>query len=178
MVEDLGLRDATFFVQGFMIEHKLTVFEMGLRLSGGAGYLAITHENGIDPVKMHIHYALNGEFSGWDVRRDDDPYFKRPHCVIVVLLRNGTIGRIDGWDRVTRHPAVFETLKLKNLGDILTKAGTLDQVFARIYLSANDRVSLRKAVEEVCQSLAITDAEGNNMILNLFDPQAVYSELC
>lgn len=176
MIDDLGLRNGTFFLQGFMLQDQLTFFEMGLRLSGGAGYLPIAHENGIDPVKMHIRYALTGEFSGWDVRTADSPHFKRPHFVLVVLLRNGTIGRIRGWDSIMTHPAVFETLRLKNEGDVLTKAGTLEQVFARIYLWSDDQASLTRAVTEVCRSLEITDSEGKNMILNACDEKQCLSE--
>jgi hypothetical protein len=169
LVDDLGLRDGTFFVQGFVLEDEITLFEMGLRLSGGAGYLAITHENGIDPVKMHIRYALTGQFSGWDVRTDDNPRFRHPHAVIVVLLRNGIVGDIRGWEAVNSHSAVFASVRHRNVGDVLTKAGTLDQVFARIYLSASDTASLREAVDEVRRFLEILDTDGNNMILNSFD---------
>ena len=173
MVDDLGLRNGTFFVQGFVIRDEITLFEMGLRLSGGAGYLLITHQNGIDPVKMHINYALTGEFSGWDVRSSDKPRFEKPHCVIVVLLKNGTVSDVLGWGAVTSHPAVFETVRLINPGDVLTQAGTLNQVFARIYVSASDASALRQAIDEVRGSLQVKDVDGNEMILDSFDSKVV-----
>ena len=175
MVKNLGLKNGTFFIQGFVIDGVIMVFEMGLRLSGGAGYLLITHQNGIDPVKMHINYALTGSFSGWDVKSDDNPYFENPHCVVVVLLRNGTIGKIDGWSSVKTHPAVFETIQLLREGDVLNQAGTLNQVFARIYMSAENRADLKKAIREVQTALDIKDDTNKNMILNSFNIQDAFS---
>jgi biotin carboxylase len=173
LVADLGLRDGTFFVQGFVLDGTVTLFEMGLRLSGGAGYLPIAHENGIDQVKMHVAYALTGQFSGWDLRIADNPRFQRPHCVLVVLLRNGIIGRIEGWEQVCAHSAVYATLRLHDEGDVLTEAGTLNQVFARIYLCAGDQQRLLVAIAQVRALLSITDVEGASMMMGSFMLDAV-----
>ena len=169
LVADLGLNDGSFFVQGFVLDDVITLFEMGLRLSGGAGYLPIAHENGIDPVKMHIAYALTGRFAGWDLLTVDNPRFRRAHCVWVVLLRNGTVGRVCGWERVCAHAAVYATLRLRNEGDTLTEAGTLNQVFARIYICADDRDRLLAAITAVQSMLSITDTSGALMMLDSFE---------
>ena len=168
LVADLGLGNGSFFVQGFVLDGTITVFEMGLRLSGGAGYLPIANENDIDQVKLHISYALTGRFAGWDLRTADNPRFHRQHCVLVVLLRNGVIGRVSGWEQVLTHPAVYAALRLRNEGDTLTEAGTLNQVFARIYLSADNRDSLLETIAEVRALLSITDTDGAPMILGSF----------
>lgn len=168
LVADLGLNDGSFFVQGFVLDGTITLFEMGLRLSGGAGYLPIAHENGIDQVKLHIAYALTGHFAGWDLRTADNPRFRRLHCVLVVLLRNGTIGRIAGWEQVCAHPAVYATLRLRNEGDTLAEAGTLNQVFARIYLCADDSDQLLAAITDVRAILSITDTSAVPMMLDSF----------
>ncbi len=173
LVADLGLRDGSFFVQGFLLEGVITLFEMGLRLSGGAGYLPIARENGIDQVKLHIAYALTGRFAGWDLLTADNPRFRRPHCVLVVLLRNGTIGRIDGWEQVCAHPAVYATLRLRDEGDVLTEAGTLNQVFARIYLYAPDQQRLLTAIAEVRGLLSVDDPTGASLMLGSFPLDAV-----
>lgn len=175
LLETIGLKNGTFFVQGFVRNGEILLFEMGLRLSGGAGYLSITHQNGIDPVKMHLNYALTGVFSGWNIQTDDNPYFARPHCVVVVLLRNGTIGRIAGWSSVVAHPAVFDTVRLCHEGDVLTRAGTLDQVFARIFMSADSPAELRAAIRSVQQTLVINDTDGENMLLHSFDARDAFA---
>jgi hypothetical protein len=170
MISELSLRDGSFFVQGFVIDEKITLFEMGLRLSGGAGYLPIAKENGIDQVQMHITFALTGHFTGWDVRSTDNPHFRRLHYVLVVLLRNGTIGMVHGWEEVCDHPAVYATLRLRNEGDVMTEAGTLNQVFARIYLCADDRDGLLAAIADVLALLSISDTQGSPMMLGSFMP--------
>ncbi len=174
MIDDLGFRNGSFSMQGFAMEGRLVFFEMGLRLSGGCAYLQISHQNEIDQCTMHIRYALTGKFDGWDLREYDNPRFKKPACVVVILLRNGTIARVDGLNKVLEHPAVFDILQLRDVGDVLTEAGTLNQVFARIYLCADDRPKLNAAIKFVKQTLHISDTTGQNMILNLVDENKAY----
>ncbi len=174
MVTDIGLKNGTFFMQGFAIDNKLLFFEMGLRLSGGAGYLQIRHQNKIDQVTMHIRYALTGKFDGWDIREYDNPRFKKPACVLVILLKNGTIANIEGVDRMMQHPHIFDMFSFRNVNDTIKDAGTLNQVYARIYLCADTTEQLKDDIVFVKNTLRITDTDGNNMILNLFDENKVY----
>lgn len=174
MVDDLGLKDGSFFMQGFVVEDNIIFFEMGLRLSGGAGYLQISHHNEIHQVEMHLRYALTGKFDGWDLKTYDNPRFATPACVLVVLLKDGKIGRIQGLEAVKNHPHVFDMVQFKTEGDVLDAKGTLNQVFARIYLDGEDEASLKNTITFVKKTLSITDENGQNMILNLFDEDAVY----
>ena len=73
---------------------------MGLRLSGGAGYLLIENQNEISQVEMHIRYALTGKFDGWDLKSYDNPRFVKPACVLVILLKDGVIKEICGNFRI------------------------------------------------------------------------------
>lgn len=169
MMSELGLKNGSFFMQGFVLEGKILFFEMGLRLSGGAGYLQIAKQNGIDQVEMHLRYALTGKFDGWDLKSCDQPKFPKPACVLVVLLRDGTIGHIQGLDQILAHPNVFDIVQFKHEGDTLEARGTLNQVFARIYMTADTLEELAQTIGFVKENLKITDNSQNNMILHLFD---------
>lgn len=169
MMETLGLKNGSFFMQGFVLEGSILFFEMGLRLSGGAGYLQIARQNEIDQVEMHLRYALTGKFDGWDVKTCDRPKFPKPACVLVILLRDGKISRIQGLREVLSHPNVFDIVQFKHEGDTLEARGTLNQVFARIYMTADTLDELAKTIGFVKQTLKITDDRQENMILHLFD---------
>ncbi len=174
MINGLGIENGSFFMQGFVTGSDFVFFEMGFRLTGGAGYLQIAKQNEINQVEMHLRYALSGKFDGWDLKTYDNPRFKFPACVLVVLLRDGKIGRIDGLENVLAHKNVFDIVQFRNVGDELKEKGTLNQVFARIYMIGEDEEDLKKSITYVKQNLRILDIENQNMILNLFDEDNVY----
>lgn len=169
MINSIGMRNGTFFLQGFVRNAEIILFEMGPRLSGGAGYLPIKHHSGIDLLAMHIRYALSGEFNGMSISERDNPRFVRPYFVLVVLLKNGIIGEVRGLDEVRNHPNTFHILQFRKAGDRMEEAGTLNQVFARIYLFADDNRQLKRIVAEITNRLQISDEKGENMILDWFN---------
>ena len=174
MVDHLGLKNCSFFMQGFAVEDNIIFFEMGLRLSGGCGYLQIRHQNEIDQVEMHIQYAITGKFGSKKLTEYDNARFAKPACVVVVLLNDGEIKEINGLDQIENDPSCFHILQLRHKGDVLSAKGTLNQVFARIYLCNNTVEELDKSIKNIKKSLTIIDTDGNNMIMNLFDESKVY----
>lgn len=174
MMDGLGIKNGSFFMQGFIVENDIIFFEMGFRLSGGAGYLQIAHQNEVNQVEMHLRYALTGKFDGWSLKECDNARFEKPACVLVVLLNNGKIKKIDGVEEILNHEAVFDMVRFKYEGDVLDARGTLNQVFARIYMSADDTGKLKDAISYVKNTLKITDEDGKNMIMNFFDESSVY----
>ncbi len=173
MMSGLGIQNGSFFLQGFIVEDDIVFFEMGLRLSGGAGYLQIERQNQINQVEMHLRYALTGRFDGWDLKSYDNPRFRYPACVLVVLLKDGKIKTIEGLESIRGHENVFDIVQFKHAGDELNARGTLNQVFARIYMTGKDKKNLKETITFVKNALKITDAGGRNMILNLFDENTV-----
>ena len=166
MMNGLGIQNGSFFMQGFIVDGDIQFFEMGLRLSGGAGYLQIARQNEINQVEMHIRYALTGKFDGWDLKKYDNPRFRHPAYVVVILLKNGIIQSIRGLREVLDLPAVFDIVQFRHEGDVLAERGTLNQVFARIYMEAPTSQELQDSVEFIRTHLSILDENGESMILN------------
>ncbi len=176
MIDEIQLKNGSFFMQGFIVDNNIMFFEMGLRLSGGCGYIQIRNQNEIDQTEMYVRYALTGNFGPWDIKQYDNPYFKKPACVLVILLGNGTIASIDGIDKIKANESYLDMIQLKNVGDKLESKGTLNQVFARIYLCNYTKEALEKSISDIKKSLKIIDTNGNNMILNLFDENEAFKE--
>ena len=167
MVSDLGLKNATFFLQGFVENDSLIFFEMGLRLTGGAGYVQIRNQNEIDQVEMHITYALTGKFGKWDLLKYDNPRFKKPAFVLVVLLKEGKVAKINGLDEIKAMPETIDIVQFIKEGAVNTGKGTLNQVMARIYLYSDTKEKLDEAITKVKNTIEVIDDNGENMILNM-----------
>ncbi len=166
MINETGIKNASFFMQGFAFKDDIVFFEMGLRLSGGCGYLQIRNQNEIDQVKMHINYALTGNFGPWDLKKYDNPRFSKPAAVLVTLLKKGKISKIIGLDIIKNDESFVDILQLKKEGDELSEIGTLNQVFARIYLCNENKEKLNESIKRIKENLIILDENNENMILN------------
>ena len=166
MIAETGLQNGSFFMQGFVVGNDIMFFEMGLRLSGGCGYIQIRNQNGIDQTQMYVNFALTGNFGPWELEKYDNPRFKNPACVIVVLLRDGVIGKIEGLEKVRSDESYIDMIQLRKCGDELSAKGTLNQVFARIYLSNSDKTKLELSIKNIKNELKILDTDDKNMILN------------
>ncbi len=166
MIADLGIENGTLFIQGFANEKGITFLEMGLRLSGGCAYLHIKKQNGIDPLKMLINFALSGEYGPWDVKEYDNPHFKMPAADIILLMRPGKIAKIEGIEQAEGDPACIKVMQLKHEGDELDEIGILNQVFARFFLCADTKAQLEEAIKQIKSCVKVLDENGNSLILD------------
>ena len=72
------------------------------------------------------------------------------------------------------HRNVFDIVQFKEVGDELKEKGTLNQVFARIYMTGENERDLKDTIAFVKRHLRIADTKNQNMILNLFNEDQVY----
>lgn len=168
MITGEGIENASFMMQGFVIDGRISFFEMGLRLTGGAGYISIRHQNKIDQLEMHVRYALGEGFGPWLVQECDNPRFDRPACVMVPLLRNGVIARIEGLEDVKALPTFVDIIQLHEEGDVMSGEGTLNEAFARIYFCADDDDQLLETIRYVKSRLDILDENGTSLLFPWF----------
>lgn len=169
LVDRLGLRQGSFMIQGIVSQGQLRFFEMGLRMTGGAGFLLIRHLNGIDQCEMHIRYALGQPFGPWDVAACDNARFGSPACVLVPLLRPGVVGSVRGLEAIEALPSYVDSIVYLHEGDEVSAQGTLDQALARIYLAADDADSLLADVRRAKEALFVRDAGGEDMLVPWFE---------
>ncbi len=169
LVELLGLRQGSFMLQGIVSQGQLRFFEMGLRMTGGAGFLLIRHLNGIDQCEMHIRYALGQPFGPWDAAACDNARFDSPACVLVPLLRAGAVGSVSGLDAIEGLPSYVDSIVYLHEGDEVGRMGTLDQALARIYLAGADKESLLEDLRKAKEALSVRSADGEDMLVPWFD---------
>ena len=164
MIEYVGLKNGSFFLQGFVKDNKIILFEMGLRLSGGCGYIHMQHQNGFSQPEMYIQYALTGKFGDFDLHKVNNPYFNKPAYTLVVLLKPGRISKIEGVDKIKADKSYIDMIQLKHVGDELAAVGTLNQVFARIYLASDSWDDIDKSIKNIKTNLSICDENGLSML--------------
>lgn len=171
LIRRLGIMNGTMFIQSFANDQEFVVFEMGYRLCGAAEYIIINEENGINNAEMYINYALTGEFSGYDVEKKDNPFFKHHYCILLSLLKSGKIAEIRGLEEIRNMKEVINIIQFYNEGDVVqgSTTGTLNQTFARMYVKGDTKEELLNAIDKIENLLVIKDENNQNMLLNGVD---------
>lgn len=177
MVKRLELQNGTFFLETYIDDDgMLCAGEMGYRLGGAREYRIISQENGINSLQMYLNHAMTGKFSGWDIKVEDNPHFKHMYAVLVIVLGNGTISKVEGIDEVITSPGVFDFMQLRHIGDTIAATGNADDYFARVYVTGDNAVSLAERIKRVQNLLKVLDENGNNMLLSGFNAEILLKD--
>lgn len=167
LAHDLALQNGSWGIEAIVNQGVFFYFEMQYRLGGLNHHKFVLQEHGIDILQMHIRHSLTGSFSGWDIRADDNPYFKKKYCLLNVLLNPGTITTINGLDEINTLPGITQTLQMLNPGDVVNQVGTVFQILVKISIEAIDQEDLRNTILKVQETLKVLDENGCNMLMDL-----------
>jgi hypothetical protein len=79
---------------------------------------------------------------------------------------------VEGMSSVKDHPHVHKVIQRLDVGDTVESnmIGSEAQVFARIYLAADERADVGDAIAKICEVVRVSDKEGHDMLLSQPDP--------
>jgi len=169
MIRSLGIKNGVLFIQSFIDKGRVCIYEPGFRFAGAQGHKIINAVNGIDTLEMMIRYSLTGKMTGWDIKKNDNPNFKKWACKLTPIAKLGTIARISGLDEIVKYPEVFDIAPVHEEGDKITAIGTLDQLIARIFIVSEDKQTLIDVINNINRTIKVTNIEGEDMLLTPFD---------
>ncbi len=165
----LKLEDGVLGIQGFACNGELTFFEMGYRLGGTAQYRYTNAINGVNNFDMLLSYALSGHMDGY-VAQLDNPRLSKPCCTLTMMVRPGTIDRLEGVEAVNAMDGVLYTEVHYKPGDTVQETNTMAQIIFWVFLIAEDEEKLKSLIQTVQKTLKAVDQNGQNMILSSFNP--------
>ncbi|MBQ4071554.1 MAG: ATP-grasp domain-containing protein [Clostridia bacterium] len=172
MLKGMGLKNGTAFIQSLPYGGKIYFHEMGYRLSGGMMFKLTEPLVGINDMKLMIRYAVGGDaVTDGELQGLDLTLGGRIGAQLMMPLDVGTIGRIEGVDKVTAHPAVVDYMQYYNVGDTVEKKniGTLGQHFCRVTFICDSEREAVECLEYFRDSIVVYDTNGERMNRLLFD---------
>lgn len=164
----IGLKNGAFFFQAIPDGDKIYIYEMGLRVSGGMIYNMTEATSGNNTLKMLIHYGATGMMcEKKDEEMIDASFNGKVASTMAFPLRTGKIGSFSGFDEVAKYPGVIDLTRYYNEGDeILPKyVNTLDQLFARIMVSADSKSELMSKIGRIRRKTSVKNVDGEEMII-------------
>lgn len=164
----IGLKNGAFFFQAIPDDEKIYIYEMGLRVSGGMIYNMTETTSGNNTLKMLIHYSVTGEMcEESDIKNIDVNFKGKIASTLSFPLRIGTIASFEGFDSIPAMKGVIDLTIYYEIGNtILQKhVNTLDQLFARVMVSADDEESLFDTLQAIRTIASVKNVKGEEMII-------------
>lgn len=178
MLNAIGFKNGIIAFQTIPDDNNIYVYECCLRLTGGMTYKMTSATSGNDSMEMLLHYALTGQMCEKDDIKKIDPHFKgKLGSSFAIPLKPGTIATIKGDQNIKNIPNVVDYTQYYSVGDTITQKNqnTLDQLYARIMVVAENKDSLFDKLSSIRNNLSIIDTNGNEMIIwDTFDK--IYKE--
>ena len=164
----IGLKNGAFFFQAIPDGEKIYIYEMGLRVSGGMIYNMTEATSGNNTLKMLIHYGATGTMcEEKDEMMIDASFNGKVASTMAFPLKIGKIASYTGFEDVAKYPGVIDLTRYYNEGDeILQKhVNTLDQLFARIMVSADNMEELWTTLRSIRNHVSVKNDKGEEMII-------------
>jgi biotin carboxylase len=172
MFKDIGIRNGVLMLSAFYEDGEFYVYDTGFRLQGEAPHLLIKAIQGFDQREMLIRFALTGSEGDLDLLKADDTYLRGKYAATLwFLLRKGTIGKIEGLEKLDEDSRVIANVQRLFEGDTVPKEwiGNEKQVLTRLYLVCDTKQLLADALSEYMGKVKVLNSEGNNMLLQGFN---------
>ena len=167
MFEALGYKNGVFFFQAIPDGESIYVYEMGLRVSGGMIYNMTDAVGCNNAMKMLIYHSLTGKMCEKDDLETINPHFNGKLASTVALpLRLGIIAHIEGLEKVKAIPGVADVTVYYHEGHEceMKHLNTLEQLFARIIVVSDNEKKLSETINDIKNTITVTDEKGNDMI--------------
>lgn len=180
LLRDLGFENAPVNLQAFVDKGTIRFYDPALRIGGGRAYLITERITGFNIQKALLHFAVTGKMlsdteevclneDDWKI---DGKYSLQPNLIV----RPGVIGQVTGMDQLGNIPELVAAFQMRVEGEEINLPGTSQQTAIRLYFVADTLDDLLAAYQKVVDTIRITDANGENMLLPPFDFRSFYDE--
>lgn len=171
MFRGLGFTDGLIFLQGYTLDDRVTLYEMGCRL-GGAYYNLEQACLGYNAVDMIVRYALSGKMCNIEEIPDDCYKYNGKYAMDVnfLLKKKGTIAKIHALDKIASLDSCVSVLKYHDEGFTYANERIVDvavTVFEMVFGSKEETIS---QISFINDNYDVTDTEGNSMLYKKFNP--------
>lgn len=176
LFRDMGIKNGVLMLSAFYENDEFYVYDTGFRLQGEAPHLLMKAIHGFDQREMLIRFALTGSQGDLDLAALDDAYFRGKRAATLwFLLKEGTIGKIEGLETAAKDPAVVSVVQRLYAGDAVEQGwvGTEKQVLARLYLVCETKEQLGAKLRGFVASVKVCSTKGEDMLLSGFDIAAL-----
>lgn len=174
MVNTLGIREGSFWIEVFTDGDLYYFNEVGYRYGGSASVYPVNCLFGVNQVGMDMYYALTGESCKESLVSiiPDGKVRKQHYAVYPVYAAAGTIACIKGMDELEAHSSVIKCLNAKKVGDTV-KTGNFGQVVSLVHFVFDTKEELIDILAFIHDTLKFNNQSGENLVVKLLDAESL-----
>ena len=167
MIHSLGFQFGAVFLQGFLENGRVYMYDPGLRFPGSDFDLVVRDTTGYDNMSTFVRFSLTG-----DVRsRVGNPVnawqMNGNICFIFSIdAREGRISTFSGMDVVAADPHVLSASQRFHCGDYIKATGDIGQRMAEFIVCLPNREAVKQFINFVYNTVHILDENGEDMIVS------------
>ena len=169
----IGIKNGTLFIQSFVENGKLRVYEPGFRLNGAQEHMIVSKMIGIDAKECLINFAITGKMSDEKLDKRACPKLNGMGCKLSPLVREGKIVKIEGMEEIAKIPGVISIHPSYREGETVKGLGTLKQIVCRFFVVSDNKEQLKRTLEQIYKNFNVIDEYGNSMLLAPFDTNII-----
>ncbi len=169
MLANLGIENGLVLIQALYENGDFFVYEMAYRLTGEQHYRLVEKQHGINLAEMMIKLALGESVEDFDSEMIDDSFFRYPSINLAVLLKPGTIKKIEGLADVFQLNDVISYNLTHAEKDTVATSGNYSHMLIRVNMVSATYEKLCDSVSQVGKLVNVTSDQGEDMIAYRFD---------
>ena len=174
MLKGMKIQNGVLFLQAFVENGEVRVYEPGFRLNGAQEHILVSYVTGIDAKELMINHAMSGKISDKNIADMADPEFNgKWACKLSPLVKEGKIARIDGLEEIKKIPGVISINPSYEEGNVVEGKGTLRQIVCRFYVVCDTKLQLKETLDKITNLLHVYNDEGEDMMLTPFDTDLI-----
>lgn len=173
MFHSIGMHDGCCFVNCFAEKDGLYFFEAGFRVGGGMNFLLQEKKYGKNFVELSIAYSILGDSSIlYNLDFDDFRVFS-PCGNLVIVLKEGTISKYIGFEKLRDIDGIIDVGVLKPIGTVIKNVGDYSQNLCRIIIMSKSANDFANIIDEIYRTIEVLDENGESMLLGQLDTDIV-----
>ena len=166
MVDNLSIKEGTFWIEVFHDGDNYYFNEAGFRYGGSVSIYPVDYLHNINQVASDIYFALTGESKiyGHESLFKLTRSKKKHYAIYPLYVKPGKISSIEGINELNSNECVIKVLQAKNVGTTIMETGSFGQAIILIHLVFDSNDELVKALDYVHETVIVKDEHGSNMV--------------
>ncbi len=171
MIRDIGVKDGYMFFSSFWTPRGFVFFEMGQRMCGGHTYAFFPKEGRTNNLDLYILHAVTGSTK---CLQFDEAKACNQHTVTINVYANaGTVRTIEGIAEIEKMPDCALALQYGHIGQVCEDDKAILAKLGMFIFTNPDPKALSRDVRQLYEVLKITGENGEDMIFDRIDPDAI-----
>nr|MBQ6241082.1 hypothetical protein [Lachnospiraceae bacterium] len=171
LLRGIGVRNGMAGFQLIAAGDRIVPFEMALRLNGGNDWKLLQICNGINYMKMMIHYSLTGSMG--DSLEKDNADLKDCMATYILYAHEGEVGHVD-CSALQDCPYILDINPYVYEGKHILDKGTTQQRCFSFKIRAGSLKEVADIIHLIQDSVHVDDVNGRSLLFKNFDTDRLY----